>query len=310
MLGISLIGFTQARKPDIMVVPSIDWCQENSFVTTYDNQGQVETMPDYAKAIINFPDLSGVMGKIGAEMAKDGFKLIDLGEKLNDVKELAAEEALSAAGSRGTVASSPIDKLREASRADIEMQVYWKIEKQGPRKRVSSFRLKGIDTFTNQQIAYADGSGEWISSGNASDADLLREAIQSKMDGFKATLQTTFDDMFANGREIKVRVWVYDNWGKDLETMDYNGEELGVLIEEWVAQNAVKGKTGSVTGSELKMTIPGVRIPLFDEKGSQFDGYGFGKKLKKHLISLGIPAEEIEVKKAGLGTAFIGLGKK
>ncbi len=293
-----------------MVVPSIDWCQENSFVTTYDNQGQVETMPDYSKAIINFPDLSGVIGKIGAEMAKDGFKLIDLGEKLNEVKEMAAEEALSAASSRGAVASSPIDKLREASRADIEMQVYWKIEKQGPRKRVSSFRLKGVDTFTNQQVAYVDGSGEWISSGNASDADLLREAVQSKMDGFKATLQTTFEDMFTNGREIKVRVWTYDSWGKDLETMDYGGEELGVLIEEWVSENALKGKTGSPQGSEVKMTISGVRIPLFDEKGGQFDGYGFGKKLKKYLISIGIPAEEIELKKVGLGTAFIGLGRK
>ncbi len=305
-----LTSFSQAKKPAIMVVPSLDWCVEHGYVLTYDNQGKTETLPDYEKAMMTFPDLNSVMGKIGAEMQKDGFKLADLGQTLNNAKQMNAEENLLGGGSRGTVSSSPIDEIRENGKHDIEFQVYWKIEKQGPRKRVTEFRLKGVDTFTNQQVAYADGSGEWITAGNASDADLLREAVQSKMDGFKASLQTTFEDMFVNGREITVRVWVYDSWGKDLDTYDYGGEELAVLIEEWVAQNAMKGKSGAVSGSELKMYIPGVRIPLYDDNGAQFDGRGFAKKLKKYLISIGIPATEIEIQKAGLGTAFIIFGKK
>jgi hypothetical protein len=299
-----------AQRPKIMVVPSDDWCKENGFLTTINNQGMEIYVPEYSKALVSFPDLSNVLGKIGEEMQKDGFTLEDLSQTIKNIEQERAEEAVMTSKSGDVSTLNALDKLRSTAQTDIEFHVYWKIEKQGPRKRVSTFRLKGVDTFTGKQVAYAEGSGEWISASNASDADLLREAVQSKLDGFKNSLQTTFDDMVTNGREIKVVVRVWDSWGKDLESTDYGDEELQVLIEEWVLDNAVNHKAGSPIGTGKKLTIAQVRIPLFDERQKRMNGTTFGRKLKKYLQSIGINEAEIKVLGSGPGVCEIMLGEK
>ena len=44
-------------------MPSDAWCQKNGFMTTYDNQGTLQSVPDYKKALQNDPDLLLVIGK-------------------------------------------------------------------------------------------------------------------------------------------------------------------------------------------------------------------------------------------------------
>ena len=44
MSGIVLYG--QAKKPTIMVVPSDNWCVQNGYTETYDNQGKNGSMPN------------------------------------------------------------------------------------------------------------------------------------------------------------------------------------------------------------------------------------------------------------------------
>ena len=66
--GLTDILLAQVKKPEIMVVPSDDWCQANGFMKTFDNQGEVVNVPDYEKALLTFPDLNSVLGKIGSEM--------------------------------------------------------------------------------------------------------------------------------------------------------------------------------------------------------------------------------------------------
>ena len=308
--GLTDILLAQVKKPEIMVVPSDDWCQANGFMKNFDNQGEVVNVPDYEKALLTFPDLNSVLGKIGSEMMKDGFQLQDLSETIQTVKSNRAEESIRQSKSGSAVASNPIDVLRSTAKIDIEFHVYWKIEKQGPRKRVTEFRLKGIDAYSNKQVAYADGSGDWVSAGNVSDADLLREAVLSKMDNFKAQLQTSFDDMFKNGREIVLKVRVWDDWGKDLESTDYGDEELNVIIEDWISENTVQGRFGSPIGTETRMDVRGVRIPLYDEKGKAMDAKKFGNALKKHLITKGLTESEIKVDGKGLGEVQLFLGGK
>lgn len=38
----ALAGFSQAKKPKLMVVPSDAWCKEHGFMQTFDNQGLTE----------------------------------------------------------------------------------------------------------------------------------------------------------------------------------------------------------------------------------------------------------------------------
>ena len=75
----------QARKPTLMVVPSDVWCNQNGYVTTYDNQGSEVVVPDYKKAFQNNPDLLLVIGKINTLMADRGFPLKNLETVLRSI---------------------------------------------------------------------------------------------------------------------------------------------------------------------------------------------------------------------------------
>ena len=35
----SLLSFSQAKKPTIMILPSDNWCMQRFFMTEFDNQG-------------------------------------------------------------------------------------------------------------------------------------------------------------------------------------------------------------------------------------------------------------------------------
>lgn len=297
--------FGQALKPKIMVVPSKDWCSENNFMKTIDNQGSPDYISDWETALVKRPDLNSVLGKIGAEMAKAGFPLENLQATIDQVKQDRLEE-----GVRNGVSSSPIDQVRAKAKADIELHLYWKIESQGPRKRITDFRLIGVDTYTNKEVAFADGSGEWASSANVSDADLLREAIQSKMDGFQRTLLNHFDDLFKNGREITFNVYLKDAWGRDMTTEDFGGDELSYLITDWLAKNTVQGRSGSKSSSDTRLLCTGVRIPLYDAQNQAIDAKGFARGFKSYLKSIGITSDLVYVDGVGLGKVNIYIGPK
>jgi hypothetical protein len=51
---VSALCFSQAKKPELMVVPSDVWCNEKGYMTTFDNQGVQEQIPDYKRAVKTF----------------------------------------------------------------------------------------------------------------------------------------------------------------------------------------------------------------------------------------------------------------
>ena len=279
--------FGQAKKPKIMVVPGKDWCNENGFMKTIDNQGVTEYISDWETALVKRPDLNSVLAKI------------------DNVKQDRIEE-----GVRSDVNSSPIDQIRAKAKSDIEVHLYWKIESQGPRKRITDFRLVAFDTYTNKQVADAQGSADWASASQYSDADLLREAVQSKMDEFKSKLQIHFDELMKNGREITFNVYTKGSWGRDLTTEDYGGDELSYLITDWLSANSVQGRAGTSTSTETRLLCSGVRIPLYDAQNQAIDAKGFARGFKSYLKSIGIVSDLIFVDGVGLGKVNIYIGPK
>lgn len=228
-----------------------------------------------------------------------------LNQTLRDIRQTRLESTV-----RGTIGQNEIDQVRNTAKADIEMHLYWKIERQGPRSRISDFRIVGIDTYTNKEIASIDGSGQWVSNSSASEADLLREAVLAKMDGFKGALMNHFKDMFENGREITLTVTTSSEWGKNLSTENYGDDELSYLISDWVAENSVKGRAGSKSSSSSTISFKGLRIPLFNENNQQMDAKEYARGLRNYLRSIGIPSSEIEVDGVGLGRVIVILGPK
>lgn len=310
VVGILLLtinsSFGQAKKPTLMVVPSDVWCNQNGYMLRYNNQGTLVKVPDYKRAFQENAEVLQVISQINGMMAERGFPLKNMESALKTLESNAAEDNLRSSKDSGSgVSESPIDALKKIAKADIIMQLTWTINRTGPKKSIN-FNLQGLDAYTDKQIATATGTG--APSFAAEVPVLLSEAVLSHMDNFTGSLQNHFDDMFANGREIIVRIQKWDDWDGDLET-EFDDEELGVIIEDWLADNTVKGRFSTTDITEDSALFEQVRIPLFNEKGRAIDARRFVKKLSKKLKNAPFEIPNKVVMK-GLGRATIILGGK
>ncbi|MEI6765832.1 MAG: DUF6175 family protein [Bacteroidota bacterium] len=298
-------AFSQAKKPTIMILPSDVWCNTNGYMMEFDNQGTKVKVPDYKKAFQENADLLLVISKINGMMADRGFPLKNAESVLKSMASENAEDAMLTSKGGAGVSESPIDKLKKTAKADIIMQLTWTVNVVGPKKSIT-FNLQGLDSYTDKQIATAAGTG--APSFSAELPVLLEEAVLAHIDNFNASLQAHFDDMFANGREITVRVKKFDSWENDLET-EYDGKELSAIIEDWMAKNTVKGRFSTTDATENMMLFEQVRIPLYDAAGKAIDARGFCKGLQTFLKE---PPYSIvnKLMMKGLGQATIVLGDK
>jgi hypothetical protein len=299
--------FAQAKKPTIMVVPSDNWCVQNGYTQKFDNMGTEMTLPDYRAALQQNSDLLLAISKINEMMAERGFPLKNLESSLKTLMNQEAEDAMLTNKEGGGVAESPIDKLKKVAKADIWMQLTYTVNQVGP-KRSLTFNLQGLDAYTDKQIAGASGTSE--PSFTSELAILIEQAVLMHIDNFNAQLQTHFDDIFANGREIVVRIKTWDDAGFDLEE-EFDGDELGMIIEDWMSDNTVHGRFNTTDATENMMLFEQVRIPLEmeeDGKVRQVDARRWVNGLRKYLKS----EYDIESKlmMQGLGQAQLVIGAK
>jgi hypothetical protein len=302
--------FAQAKKPTIMVVPSDAWCNKNGYMMEFDNQGTKVKIPNYKQAFQENTDLLLAISKINGIMADRGFPLKNMESAIKTLESNSAEDAMMSSKDGSESSESPIDKLKKVAKADIIMQLTWSIATTGPKKTLT-FNLQGIDAYTDKQVATAAGTG--APSMAAEVPVLIEEAILDHMDNFTSSLQTFFDDLFKNGREVIVRIKKWDDWDEDLET-EYgdDDDELGDIIEDWIADNTVEGRFNTTDATENMMLFEQVKIPLYYErKGKQraMDTKRFVKGLATFLKGepYNIPCK---VTTKGLGRATIYLGGK
>lgn len=302
-LCISTYVFSQAKKPTLMVVPSDLYCNQHGYMQRFDNQGQMEMVPDYKRALQSDPQLLTGITVIGQMMADRGFPLKLMEQELKSLNQESAEDALLTSKSGAEIAESPVDRLKKSSKSDIILQVTWLVNKTGPKYSLT-FNLQGIDAYTNKQIAACQGTGDPTFSAEL--PVLIEESVANHLETFTAQLQNHFDDMFDNGREITLRVKTWDDSEYDLES-EFNGEELSDIIEDWVSANTVKGRFNTTDATENFMYFEQVRIPLFDENQRALDARRWTRDLINMLKTYGIPAK---LMMKGLGQATIVIGGK
>ncbi|MGB0881380.1 MAG: DUF6175 family protein [Vicingaceae bacterium] len=308
LTGVTL-AFGQAKKPTLMVVPSDVWCNTNGYMMEFDNQGTKVKIPDYKRAMQENADLLLVISSINGMMAERGFPLKNMESAIKTLESNAAEDNMRMSKDGASVAESPIDALKKVAKADIIIQMTWTVNQTGPKKSIT-FNLQGLDAYTDKQVATATGTG--APSFSAEAPVLLQEAVTAHIDNFTGTLQNHFEDMFENGREIIVRIQTWDggDFDGDLETeMGPDDEELGVIIEDWMADNTVKGRFSTTDATETMMLFEQVRIDLYNAKGRAQDARRFVKGLSKVLKNEPYLIPNKVVMK-GLGRATIILGGK
>lgn len=296
----------KAKKPTIMVIPADNWMDKNGFVLEINNQGKVDRIFDYETAFVKSAEISNVIAKINGLMVDRGFPLKSMEQELKSLKTDAAEdEATTSSTSQASLASSALDKLKMKTRCDIIMKLGYTINRNGPEKSVT-FTLEGLDSYTNKAVANETGTGSPSFSSEVS--VLLEEAVLARIDNFNAQLQSHFEDMFANGREVQVRIKVWDNSETNLET-EFDSKELTEVIDDWFAQNTVNGRYNQSDATENMMLMEQVRIPLFTPEGKAMDTKQFVTQLRKFLNA---PPYNLtsKVTMQGLGKATLIIGEK
>jgi hypothetical protein len=298
--------FSQAKLPKLMVVPSDVWCVEHHFVDTVEVFGQVEVIPDYKKALQSSRELMAVISKINILMADRGFPLQDLSQAIRSIQRIDQENSVLRTKESGAgLAESPLDRLRRTAKADIILEVDWGINQTGPKRSVT-YNLRGLDAYSNKQVAGAEGTG--APSFSAELPILIEEAVMNHMDNFTAQLRQHFDDILAKGRETIIELQIPDN-GQDLDfETEFNDKELGEVITQWMVDNTVEKRFSKSESTGNYLLFEQVRIPLYN-KDTPLDADGFARQLRNYLRKAPYRIN-CKVVNRGLGRCLLIVGEK
>lgn len=306
-LFVPVLSYAQAKKPTIMVIPADVWCSENGYMESFNNQGKFTKVPNYEAAVQENMDLVNAITKIGELMAERGFPLKDLATTIRNINQSTAEDEMTTSRTSGaTLAESPLDKLLNRAKADILVELTWKINTIGPKNSVT-YTLRGLDAYTGKQVAASQGTG--AQSFSAEIPVLIEEAALEHIDNFCSQLQAHFDDLVENGREVVVNIRLFDNGsGMTLED-EYGGEMLMDIIDDWMAQNTVNHRYSLTDATENVMRFEQVRIPLYNENGTAMDTRRFVRNLSRYLGKAPFSIDS-KILTKGLGRADLVLGEK
>ncbi|MBK6544597.1 MAG: hypothetical protein IPG12_04915 [Saprospiraceae bacterium] len=289
-----------------MILPSDNWCNQRYFITEFDNQGIKQKVPNYKQAFQEDTEIGQVISKIGSLMIDRGFPFKDVEQELKAIESRNSEDNMTTSTNSGSsISESPLDKLKNKAKADIIIQIWWKVNKTEQGK-VISFVLEAFDAYTSKRIASSTGNG----TPNNTDIVpvLLQNAILANIDPFVAQLQSHFDYMFNNGREILLTVKKWNSWDKNMES-EIDGKEIIDYINEWMQKNTIKGKFNMIDATENIIRFDQVRIPLFDANNNAIDSRQFAKGLQKYLKVTPFNFE-VKLMTRGLGEAILVLGEK
>ena len=304
---VALVASAQIKKPELMVIPSDDWCIRNGFYTEIDNLGTVTKVPNYKQAFQESMGLKLAVAKLNDLMAERQFPLQSMEQTIKNLEQRRMEDNLTTSKSGNELSESALDEVARTAKCDIILELSWDVKKIGPKNSLS-YILEARDAYTSKSIGAASGTG---APSISADVDvLLEEAIVANMDNFNNRLMDHFTEMQTIGREISLDIKVFANnpAGIDLET-EFGEDELIDIINNWLQVNTIQGRFSMPYASENVANFTQVRIPVYDERGRAIDANGFAKQLSKFLRKepYNIPTKVL-VK--GLGRAVIILGEK
>ncbi len=295
----------QEKKPTLMIVPSDNWCTMRYFTQTFDNQGMKVRVSDYRRAFQEDAELREVIAKVGQLMTNAGYSLKDCEQELKAIANRQAEDNVTMSKTSGaSLVESPLDVLKRRAKADIIIQVDWKVSK-SDKGNVVTFTLEAFDTYSSKRVATSNGTGK---PGKDVLPKMLEDAVKANIKEFDKQLCQYFTQMQQDGREIVLTIRCWDSWEQDLEE-EYDGEELIDCIQAWMHKNTVKGNFNLSDQTEDMAQFEQVRIPCFDEKGRATDARAFATDLRKYLAKAPYNITS-KVMVRGLGEAVLVLGEK
>lgn len=293
------------KTPTIMILPSDNWCEQRYFMIEIDDQGTKRKVPNYKQVFQEDTEIGPVISKIGSIFLKYGFHLKDAEQEMKSIFDRTAEDNVTTNTNGGqSLSETPLDMLKQKAKADLIIQIWWKVNKTINGKSIS-FTLDAIDSYTNKRISSCTGNSPLNNIDSL--PVLIQDAINTNIDSLASQLQLYFNDILSNGREIILTIRKWNNWNKNFDS-EIDGKEITDYINEWIQKNTVKGQFNMSTATETIIRYEQVRIPLYDLNSNAIDACQFAKGLQKHLKSAPLNFE-VKLMSRGLGEAILLIGK-
>lgn len=304
---VSMIVFgTRAAAPTIMVLPDKTWCTQNHYVDRVEKQGKTRIIEKYEEAFIGSTDLKNVKTTLNKLFADQGFPLQDAEASLSATDEEEDEEEFMESEEGGDgVAMTPYDMLMNKCKPDITLKVGWEVNSVGFDQCIT-YRIEAIDSYSNKSVAVSNGTGP-VMKRNVPLAVMLEQSVLDKMPVLTEQLMRYFDDIQTNGREISLRVRLWDSAPFSLTT-DFGGKELSEIIYNWISDNTINHQFTEASSSPKAARYTQVRVPLKDESGRPLQARQYVDKLRRYLE--GTFSVSSANRTAALGRGVIVLGNK
>lgn len=300
----SIVGNAQSKKPTIMVLPSDNWCDQRFFMTSFEDQGNKISVPDYQTAFREDSEIGAVVSQIGELLTELGYSLKDSEQEIKRLSIVQAEDNVTQSKNGSILGESPLDILKRRTKSDIIIQIGWQVNKESKGKSVS-FIIEAFDTYTSKRVATATGISK---SSNDIVPRILASSVKQHIKKFDDQMTQYFNSLQNNGREIVLTIRRWNNWENDLDT-EIEGEELIDIIQKWLTKNTINGNYNLTDYTENVAQFEQVKIPLYNKNGIAIDARSYATELRKYLSQnpYNIPSK---VMTRGLGEAIIVLGEK
>ena len=307
----STLGMSQAKKPKLMIFPDDTWMNENGYLAERTMNGTTYYEPDYTRAFIESSELKVAIARVQEIFLGRDFDIVSVAQEIKKMQNASANEMTLMSKSGSEQQESLRDAFLKKIAPDVYLELYWKQTNAGFGMNQLSFTLTAVDAYTAKPVSSI--SNVLPASGAAIDI-LINEAVTANLNEFIAQMNDHFNTMFTIGREIVVQVGIWDSFEYDLEEeFDHEGlgmeDELGYLIEEWMALNVVEGRFSTSVSTASRIEFDQVRIPIYNDRGRALDAKGFGRELAKWLKKepVGFTCKTVA---NGLGSVTIMIGEK
>lgn len=219
--------------------------------------------------------LSYAVSKMNSEFSARGYKTKDF---LADLKRAKRNDVLTAGAQ-----TDAVTKMIQNMGADIIVTARVIATTDARRQSEVSLELTATEFQTAGNLASATyQSGKYTTTDTIKLTDY---ALKKVKDEFFTKLQTSFNNIVKNGREMAVQMVLAKSvadWDFDQPLPDGSAAFKAVL-EEWLQANALNG-VYDMSRSNDKVIDLSVQVPIWDEaQGRAYTISGFSAKLKNFL---------------------------
>lgn len=282
--------------PSVSFIPDKTWCKKMGYGKNVERRDKMVFTEDVLLAFENNSDLKNVTVELN-KLFSDNFginaKDITSSSEADDEEELEMELYEGEEG--GTAELTAYEQAIQKLRPDILIKIGWDKNPVGFNYTLT-YRMEAIDTYSNKSIASVLAHSAVMNS-SVTINQTITKLTNDNMSEFANKMQEHFDDIQANGREIKVTLNVKNTSTTNMNS-EIDGKDLSVIIKEYVHDNSIGHQYSERSATRNRIQYEQVRIPVKSNAKEFMDG------LSAHLKKYGIKCENIT---KGLGDGRLAL---